>query len=45
MQMLAAYAEGHLRYGRAVCLLGEVESNALEGKGPVPPNMEVWRTM
>ena len=45
VQPVAAYAEGQVRYGRAVLLLEEVESNALQGKAAVPSNMEVWRTM
>ena len=41
--MVAAYAEGQVRYGRAVRLLDEVESNALQGKAAVPPNIEVFQ--
>ena len=43
VQLVAAYAEGQVRYGRAVRLLDEVESNALQGKAPVPPNIEVFQ--
>ncbi len=41
--MVAAYAEGQVRYGRAVQLLDEVEANALQGKAPVPPNIDVFQ--
>ena len=43
VQIVAAYAEGQLRYGRAVQLLDEVESNALLGEAPVPPNVEMFQ--